>query len=77
MASQIEEQSNRIKYNMKYLSLSERQSEIHDIIMLSHMDKWPRSLTDYIRRQSEKYGFCGEVIVSCVADWIAEREGGG
>lgn len=77
MSSQIEEQPNRIKYNMVYLSLSRRQCEIHDIIMSSKMDTWPLGLIDFIKARSKKYGFCGEIIVSCVADWIAEREGGG
>lgn len=74
MSSQIEDQSNRIKYNMEYLSLSERQCEIHDVIMLSRMNMWPGSLTDFIKRESAKYGICGELIVSCVEDWIAGRE---
>lgn len=73
------ESQNRILYNMNYLNLTMRQAEIHDIIMQSVMDTWPEGLLDLIRRRSEEYGFCGEIIVSCVADWIAERDqsGGG
>ena len=70
-----ETQSERIKYNIEYLNLSERQCEIHDIIMQSLMNTWPPSLLCYLEEQAEKYGFCGELIVSCVADWITEREG--
>ena len=73
------ESEQRIIYNMDYLNLSRRQAEIHDIIMQSIMDTWPKSLKAYVKQQSNRYGFCGEIIVSCVADWIAERvdPGGG
>ena len=64
----------RIAYNMEFLNLTERQVEIHDIIMQSKMNTWPDSLVNLIKERSQKLGCCSELIVSCVADWIANRD---
>lgn len=64
----------RMQYNMKYLNLTRRQVEIHDVFMQAKMSTYPKSLTDYISEQSKIYSISGDCIAWWIAKWIKEEE---
>lgn len=64
----------RIKHNMEYLKLTRRELEIHEVFVDTSISKFPKSLTDYIKKESEIYGVSGDPLMYWIADWIAGRD---
>ena len=44
-----------------------------DFYMNLSMDKWPRSLYLTAYNLSQRYGFCGEILVSAIEAWLTTR----
>jgi hypothetical protein len=62
------------EYTKKDYNLTDRQYDRHCILMDMPMNQWPKGLyDDYVRKDSKKMGFCGEVVVCAVARWVRER----
>jgi len=60
----------RIQHNMKYLGLTKRRVEIHDVLMSIPMKYRPESLIDLTRRYFDKYAYCADVHAVAIAEWI-------
>jgi len=56
--------------NKLYLKLDEFQIILHEAIMQMPVNTYPKSLTDYIKKESDKYMYCGDLHAVCVARWV-------
>ena len=64
----------RLKYNMGELDCTYREAEIHGMLMQLPCNLYPKSLTNYISKQSKIYGWCGDVHAECVIDWMKGKD---
>ncbi len=55
---------------MKYLQLNDEQFDRHQGFWNQKMTEWPPELWQYVFWVQRRYGVCGEVISSAIADWI-------
>ena len=50
--------------------LNDKQYDEHCKLMDMKMCDWPKGLWKFVNNAAKEMGFCGEVIVSTVADWV-------
>lgn len=57
-------------YNMEYLNLNAEQYDEHQLLWNMKMTEWPPDLWRYVQAVGQRYGICGEVISSSIADYL-------
>jgi hypothetical protein len=57
----------------KDYKLNDKQYDEHCRLMDMAMNTWPDGVYDYVREDSKKMGFCGEVVVCAVARWVRDN----
>ncbi len=61
--------TNRIYYNSFYFDTQAQVDEFKRLerLPLSH---WPYGAIELAKAESAKYGFCGEILVTALRDWL-------
>lgn len=61
------------EHNMEYLNLDDEQYNRHIELLQMPQRDWPQSLKDHCQKVSNDIGWCGDVMMCAVADWIREQ----
>ena len=64
---------NTKKHNMSYLGLNSEQYDKHCRLMGMKMSKWPDSLYNHVKQETQRVGVCGDAVACAVASWLKEQ----
>lgn len=58
------------EYTKDYLDLTDAQYDEHQRLWNQKMTEWPADLWRFVYRVQRRFGLCGEVISTAIADWL-------